>query len=98
MLSTFRQIVHLTSIRNTDNLITLGITSAENKGLEYTIAYNNIDNNIESRFPNQVFYMNFDELSTLYCYQKQKKIFHNTPTNHPFPSNNRKLTNLHIYL
>jgi len=36
---------------NADILITLGKTSAENKGLEFTIAYNNI----ESRFPNHVF-------------------------------------------
>jgi len=34
-------------IQKTDNLITLGNTSAENKRLECTIAYNNI----ESRFP-----------------------------------------------
>jgi len=34
-----------------DNLITLGNTNAENKGLECTIAYNNV----ESRFPNHVF-------------------------------------------
>jgi len=39
-------------IQNTDILITLGITSAENKGLECTISYNNI---IECRFPNHVF-------------------------------------------
>jgi len=36
---------------NSDNLITLGNTYAENKGLECTIAYNNIEN----RFPNHVF-------------------------------------------
>jgi len=37
-------------IQNTDILITLGYTCAENKGLE-SIAYNNI----ESRFQNHVF-------------------------------------------
>jgi len=41
-------------IQNTDNLINLGNKSAENKGLEYTFAYNNI----ESWFPNHIFYMN----------------------------------------
>jgi len=40
-------------IQNPDNLITLGHTSAENKGLECTIAYDNI----ESRFPNYVFFI-----------------------------------------
>jgi len=42
-------------IQNTDILISLGNTSAEEKGLEYTIAYNNIG----SRFQNHVFYINF---------------------------------------
>jgi len=41
--------------QNGDNLITLGYTSAENKGLECTIAYNNII----SRFLNHVFYISF---------------------------------------
>jgi len=36
----------------TDILIALGNTSAENKGVERTIAYNDI----ESRFPNHVFF------------------------------------------
>jgi len=42
-------------IQNTDILITLGNKSAKNKGLECTIAYNNI----ESAFHNHVFYINF---------------------------------------
>jgi len=54
---TFWQIVHLTSfIQNTDILVTLENTSAENKGLDW-IAYNNI----ESSFPYHVFDINFDE-------------------------------------
>jgi len=42
-------------IQNTDILITLGNTSVENKGFECTIGYNNI----ESRFPNHIFYIKF---------------------------------------
>jgi len=38
-------------IQNTYILIALGNASAENKGLECTFAYNNIEN----RFPNPVF-------------------------------------------
>jgi len=49
-------------IRNIDNLITLGNTRTENKGLKCTIAYNNI----ESRFPNHVFYINFDLNNPVY--------------------------------
>jgi len=45
-----------TIFQNSYNLITIENTSAENKGLKCTIAYNNI----ESRFPNHVlFYINF---------------------------------------
>jgi len=48
MLSTdFSTNCALNFIHNTDILITLGNMSAKNKGLERTIAYNNI----ESRFP-----------------------------------------------
>jgi len=43
------------SIQNTNILITLGNTIPENKGLECT----NCNNNIESRFPNQGFSINF---------------------------------------
>jgi len=41
----------LSGIHSKHILITLGNTSADNKGLECTIAYNNI----ERRFPNHVF-------------------------------------------
>jgi len=54
-------------IQYTDNLITLGNTSAKNKGRECTIAYNNI----ESRFPDHVFYINFD--ISMHCIRRLKK-------------------------
>jgi len=41
--------------QNSDNLITFGNMSTENKGLNCIVAYNNII----SRFPNHIFYINF---------------------------------------
>jgi len=44
---------------HSDVLVTLGNTSAKSNKLECTIAYNDI----ESRFLNHVFYINFDQVN-----------------------------------
>jgi len=65
MLSTdYTTIVHLTSF---NYLITLGNTSAEYKGLERTIAYNNI----QSWFPNHVFLYQLWWKSPMFTFSKQ---------------------------